>query len=63
VKAKTPPRYKFLAAFGLAGVEWGLFALTGMNPNDPKIIDLIAVNIPLVGVAVGFGFFIKHADA
>jgi hypothetical protein len=63
VKAKAPPQFKFLIAFGLAATEYGIYLISGFNPGDPKIVDVISMNIPLIGVAAGFGFFIRHSDA
>jgi hypothetical protein len=62
VRANAAARYKFFVAFGLAGLEWAIFSMTAINPGEPKIADLISINVPLVGVAIGFGFFLKHAD-
>lgn len=46
---------------GIAAFEFGLYAFTGINPADAQIVPLVSVNVPIVGVAVGFGFFVKVA--
>jgi Domain of unknown function (DUF4189) len=62
VKSKVPPKYKFLAVFIIAGIEWSVYYVTGVNPGEPKIIDLVAMSVPLLGVAIVFGFFIKSIE-
>jgi hypothetical protein len=61
--AKVPKQYKLVVTVAIATFEWGLFAFTGVNPGDPQILPIVSVNLPVVGVAVGFGFFAKVAHA
>jgi hypothetical protein len=33
VKARAPPQFKFLIAFGLAATEYGIYLISGFNPG------------------------------
>ncbi len=59
--ARVSPQFKLVVTVAIAAFEYGLYALTGINPADPQIVPLASVNVPVVGVAAGFGFFVKIA--
>jgi hypothetical protein len=48
VKAKVPAPYKVITTFVIAGVEWAIYAQIGVSPDDPKIVDVVAMSAPLL---------------
>jgi hypothetical protein len=63
LKPKIPPRYRLLTYGGLAVLEWGIYLVLGINVSEPKIIDVISLNVPLLGATIGFGIYAKLTEA